>query len=172
MLLKPLEEYQEYQDCLEKIEKLELDLKQKEIKVAKINAKLKKLDFLETKEDLAKLKKTEDSLRIAIGHNEKAQETLEQAKENLKETMELVKSDRAEKAKEIGLKLSKQIEEAVEIIEKNKGIYTKLYNEIKKDFIKKRSLYKRIRYDDNLIHSIIGLDFRSVINYSPRLYKK
>lgn len=155
-------EYQEFKTATARLEKARQNLEEKQkkadqakITATELNTSLG-IDKDDQKVDFGKIQSAELESRVLIRKADLAGQKVEESKQNLLSTIEKIKNDRAALARAEGLKINKEVLQAIETIERSKKKYTELNGEIRKNFDFRSKPTSKTLLLESAIREIIG----------------
>jgi len=171
-MLKPIEKYKEYQDCLKEIEKQRVRCENQTKlfeEFEKTNLSLE-IDLGISKigetPDFNKISKSKEKTRIAKREMDIANEKLHSLEEYLKETLSKIRKLKLKDAEKIGLRISKNIVKAINMLCKSREEYELLNSEMKTHF---GEIVNKEGFKEKGFSSVIGPDCRFMLN-KPLFY--
>ena len=171
-MLKPIEKYKEYQDCLKEIEKQRVrceNLTKVFEEFEKVSLDLDNTLGIEKSGELPdfnKISKSKEKTKIAKREVDIANEKLLSLEEYLKETIEKIQKLGIKDAQKIGLRLSRTIVKAINMLCKSREEYELLNSEMKTHF---GEIVNKEGFKEKGFSSVIGPDCRFMLN-KPLFY--
>ena len=166
-MIKRLDEYKEYQDCLKEIEKQRVrceNLTKVFEEFEKVSLDLDNTLGIEKSGELPdfnKISKSKEKTKIAKREVDIANEKLLSLEEYLKETIEKIQKLGIKDAQKIGLRLSRTIVKAINMLCKSREEYGLLNNEMKTHF---GEIVNKEGFRQKDFSSVVGPECRFMLN--------
>ncbi|MBA7602803.1 hypothetical protein ES703_09899 [subsurface metagenome] len=172
MFLKPIEKYKEYQDCLKEIEKQRVrceNLTKVFEEFEKVSLNLDNtlgIDKSGQIPDFESISKSKEKTKIAKREMDIANEKLHSLEEYLKDTIEKIRKLKLQDAQKIGVRISRNIVKAINMLCKSREEYELLNSEMKTHF---GEIVNKEGFKEKGFSSVIGPDCRFMLN-KPLFY--